>query len=169
MNQQPFTGWNTIVSPNPSPTPFIASSPLPALVRIPEEISSTEAIANTDEGYTQVQRKIPKKYVKEYAKQYDGVGPPPVSVAVGSIYNGRESQKGGIRNFKLFWEDGERGIDGVVVPEEERFRKYTKFVINFHKDFSGKKFTPEHPKIQEYMKEALGTYYPGWAKIFLPA
>ena len=160
-----FGGWQAIsspgLSPAPSPAPMTASSPIPILMQIPEEISSSQEIVNQDEGFTQIQRKL--------RKQYAGAGPPPVSVAIGSTYNGIKSQKGGIRDFQIFWENGERGIDGVVVPEEERFRKFTRFALNFHKDFAGKGLTCEHKIVQEYMKENLGTHYPAWAKLFLSA
>jgi len=167
-----FGGWQAIsspaLSPAPSPAPVIASSPIPALMQIPEEIPSGEATANPDEGYTQIQRKH-RARVEPLPKEYVGAGPPPVSVAVGSTYNGIKSQKGGILNFQTFWENGERGIDGVVVPEEERFRKYTRFALNFHKDFYKKELTPTDEIVQKYMKENLGPHYPAWAKLFLSA
>ena len=174
-----FGGWQAIsspaLSPAPSPAPMIASSPIPALMQIPEEISSGETTANPDEGYTQIQRKHRARVqyhppsIEPLPKEYVGVGPPPLSVAVGSTYNGIKSQKGGILNFQTFWENGERGIDGVFVPEEERFRKYTRFALNFHKDFYKKELTPNDEIVQKYMKENLGPHYPAWAKLFLSA
>jgi hypothetical protein len=152
------------LSPAPlsyAPLSYAPLSPAPMMENL-EENPSGEAIVNSDEGFTQIQRNKPRK-------QYVGAGPPPVSVPIGSSHNGSRPQKGGICDFQKFWENGERGIEGVVVPEEERFKKYTRFALNFHKDFTGKGLTPEHEIVQKYMQENLGLHYPAWAALFLSA
>jgi hypothetical protein len=99
-------------------------------------------------------------------RQIFGAGAPPLSVSVGSTYNGKAIGRPQVyvREFQKFYENGEKGVevDGVIVkiPELDRLRRYTSFVIRFHNDVSGK--NPNDPKVISYMKENLGEHFNRW-------
>jgi len=167
----PNFGWHAISSPAPSPGPMMNPSPIPTLLKIPEESAMENVVqAEPENTWKQQGRLRHQKLMSSngYVPGRQLVGAsdtPPISVPVGSTYNGKPT--GGsywVMKFDKFFKNGETGIGptGVKIPENDRLRRYTAFVIKNHPEIEGKKV--DDPKVIQFLKAEMKEHFVEWNK-----
>ena len=155
----------------------VAPSPVPVIPEYDEdhddtEESESESEENPNPWTTQGRRG--RHFVAEHVpvptspkippRQFYGAGSAPDSVPPNSTYN-EQPLVGGKgkypKKFSLFWEQGETGINGKRVPENDRLRLYTGYLLS--RLFTGK--GADNAEVIAYMKTKLEDHFDEWNKI----
>jgi hypothetical protein len=96
-----------------------------------------------------------------------GAGLPPVSVD--AIYNDKpiEKQPFRVQSWGVFNSNGEKGIvnfngEKTVIPLNERFRRFTSFVMTNHPPVRGKRIDDQ--EVIAFMRNELGNHFGDWNK-----
>jgi len=133
----------------PSPIQYLQ---IPEDIRVPND--------TTEDG--QFQR--PGR--RRHQRYLYGSGEPPISVE--AIYNDKdEKQPIRVRSWVKFNADGGKGIENsngekIVIPLNERFRRFTGFVMAHHLPVKGKKI--DDPEVIDFMRQELGNHFGDWNK-----